>query len=307
MDEIQERVKPVEGTKALNARRVSPKSPPNVSASGSEKDTLTAKAEAKKLKMPFVDPLCVRIEPAAVALLEPEMAISRQALPIRLVNGTLLIAMASPGDTVAVKSLELLTGFKISPAAAPKSSVSKALEKVYGKGAVPSAKNRQSTAMFAPAEASLQRKEGAFSISIISNKGGVGKTHLSINLAYALADTGAKALLIDADLGNPDISNKLGIFPQYHLLDFLEKDHKMQDLIFSTKFHFDLIGGTFGEFKLANLNHAQKMKFIKHFKKISKEYDFVVFDLGAGISRTVLDFALAANRIVIITTPHPRT
>ena len=166
-------------------RSVSSKSPPNesASASGSEKDTLTAKAEAKKLKMPFVDPLCVRIEPAAVALLEPDMAISRQALPIRLVNDTLLVAMAFPGDTVAVRSLELLTGLKISPAAAPKSSVSTALKKVYGKGTVPNAKNRQSTAMFAPAGAFQKRTKGAFSISIISNKGGVGKTHLSINLA----------------------------------------------------------------------------------------------------------------------------
>jgi len=132
----------------------------------------------------------------------------------------------------------------------------------------------------------------------------VGKTHLSINLAYAMAKTGARVLLIDADLGNADISNKLGLFPKYHLMDFLEKKKQMQELICPTKFGFELICGSYGEFKLANLYHAQKIRFINHFKKISREYDFAVFDLGAGISRTVLDFALAADYSLIVTTPQ---
>ena len=55
---------------------------------------------------------------------------------------------------------------------------------------------------------------------------------------------------------------------------------------------------------MANLYYAQKVKFIKHFKKVSEGYDYAVFDLGAGITRTVLDFALGADRTVIVTTPQ---
>jgi flagellar biosynthesis protein FlhG len=78
----------------------------------------------------------------------------------------------------------------------------------------------------------------------------------------------------------------------------------MQDLVFPSRFGFDLICGTYGEFKLANLYYAQKVKFIKHFRKIADAYDFAVFDLGAGIARTVLDFALGADATVIVTTPQ---
>ena len=273
----------------------------------SDADTEIAKAMAGRLDISFVDPMHTRVEAAAVSMLEPKTAFRRQSLPIRLVDDTLVVAMLRPDQPVAIKSLELLTGFKIQPAAAPKNALSNALEKYYGNGhfAVSAVKSPRKKAV---EEASSQTKKdngaASFNISIISNKGGVGKTHLSINLAYALAKTGAKVLLIDADLGNADISNKLGIFPKYHLMHFLEKKKQMQDLIVPTNFKFDFIAGAYGEFKLANLYHAQKIKFINHFKKISQDYAFALFDLGAGISRTVMDFALAADQTVILTTPR---
>jgi flagellar biosynthesis protein FlhG len=263
-------------------------------------ETQRAKATAKKLNIPFVDPLSAAIEPAALALLDRDVAERRQVVPIRLVNDILLVAMASPEEQIAVRSLELLTGHKIHPAAAPRSSISPALTAAYQKPA----KSTDETIQAAPATAEEKEKERAFNISVISNKGGVGKTHFSINLAHALANTGAKVLLIDADLGNADISNKLGIFPEKHLLAFLQKNQKMEDLVTPTKFGFDLICGTYGEFKLANLYYAQKVKFIKHFKRVSEGYDFAVLDLGAGINRTVMDFALGADRTVIVTTPQ---
>ena len=306
MRENKENLKAGEARKAPNRQDRLSKGSPKVCAFPSRPDTETqiAKAAAKKLKIPFVDPLCTHIEPAAVALLDPDVAFRRQALPIRLVNDILLVAMVSPEQPIAIRSLELLTGYKIRPAAAPRSSVLAALQQVYGQPARDATKNGRDAFMTAQIKGRQEDEIRALTISIISNKGGVGKTHLSINLAHALANTGAKVLLIDADLGNADISNKLGIFPKHHLLDFLEKNQQMQDLVVRTKFDFDLICGTFGEFKLANLNYAQKIKFIKNFKKISQDYDFAVFDLGAGIARTVLDFALGADRTVIVTTPQ---
>jgi flagellar biosynthesis protein FlhG len=273
----------------------------------SDADTKIAKALARRLHVPFVDPMRTKVEPAAVAKLEPATAFRRQAVPIRLIDDTLVVAMLAPDQPVAIKSIEILTGLKVRPAAAPKNALTAALEKYYGNGrnVAPKVEDlRPSPAKAVSKNVSQENKKPSFNLSIISNKGGVGKTHLSINLAYALAETGAKVLLLDADLGNADISNKLGIFPQYHLMDFLEKKKQLRELIVPTDFRFDLIAGSYGEFKLANLYHAQKVKFINHFKKISKDYEFALFDLGAGVSRTVLDFALAANRTVIVTTPQ---
>jgi flagellar biosynthesis protein FlhG len=274
----------------------------NMPAGPIDRDIRAARAIAGQLNIPFIDPIQAAVEPSAVTLLPPETAFKRQALPIRMVNDRLMVAMESPDQPVAIRSLELLTGVQILPAAAPKGSLEAALQKYYG--------NRDGQIHITdlkPATASKTVAPGGATsrnIAIISNKGGVGKTHPPINLAYAIAGTGKRVLLIDADLGNADISNKLGVFPKSHLMDFLEKKKLLRDLISPTDFGFDLIGGSYGEFRLANLYHAQKMKFIRHFKTITGDYDFVVFDLGAGISRTVLDFALAADHTLIVTTPQ---
>jgi flagellar biosynthesis protein FlhG len=273
----------------------------------SEIDTKIAKKKAQRLKVPFVDPFRAAIEPSALSLLAPEMAIRRQALPIRVVDNFLLVAMMTPEEPVAIKSLELLTGFKIRPAVAPINSLSIALKKYYenGYGREPGVKKRQpKTTRKTNARTPKGDTSEPCIISVISNKGGVGKTHLSINTAYSLAKKGARVLLIDADLGNADVSNKLGIFPKSHLMDFLENRKKMDELLFRTKYGFDLIASSYGEFKLANLYYAQKVKFINHFRKISQRYEFAIFDLGAGISRMVMDFALAADHTIIVTTPQ---
>jgi len=78
----------------------------------------------------------------------------------------------------------------------------------------------------------------------------------------------------------------------------------MQELICRTKYGIDLIASSYGEFQLANLYHAHKIRFIKHFISVSQGYDFTVFDLGAGITRVTLDFALAADYTIILTTPQ---
>jgi ATP-binding protein involved in chromosome partitioning len=48
-------------------------------------------------------------------------------------------------------------------------------------------------------------------ILVLSGKGGVGKSTVSVNLAYALANHGRKVGLLDLDLHGPDIPKMLGL------------------------------------------------------------------------------------------------
>jgi len=48
-------------------------------------------------------------------------------------------------------------------------------------------------------------------IVIMSNKGGVGKTSVSVNLSYVLSDMGKKVGLLDADIHGPSVIKALGL------------------------------------------------------------------------------------------------
>ena len=141
-------------------------------------------------------------------------------------------------------------------------------------------------------------------ISTISNKGGVGKTISSIEIANILGKARKKVLLIDTDMNTGDISIKLKIRNETTLLDFFEKKETDLTSLVKRIHNFDLIPGEGGNFKFANINFTQKLKFIRAFKEISLNYDFTILDLGAGIDRVTLDFALTADYTIIVTTPE---
>jgi len=140
-------------------------------------------------------------------------------------------------------------------------------------------------------------------LALTSSKGGVGKTHLAVSLSAALAKRSARVLLIDADLGNGIISDRLGLEPKYNLAHFFLKERVLEDLVEETPFGFSLIAGERGNLELANLNYLQQMKFLRSFVGTSRRFDFVVLDLGSGIRRQALDFALFADRTIIVTSP----
>jgi MinD-like ATPase involved in chromosome partitioning or flagellar assembly len=140
-------------------------------------------------------------------------------------------------------------------------------------------------------------------LALTSSKGGVGKTHLAVSLSAALAKREARVLLIDADLGNGIISDRLGLNPKYNLSHFFLKGTALAELIEETPFGFFLIAGEQGNLALANLNYLQKMKFLRSFIRVSRGFDFVVLDLASGIEHQAVDFALLAEKTIIVTSP----
>jgi len=154
-------------------------------------------------------------------------------------------------------------------------------------------------------QASGTRQRRTRAIAVTSGKGGVGKTNISINLAQALIAAGQEVILLDADLGLANADILLGTVSPYHLGHLLRGEREILELIHTTPSRLKLIAGGSGVEELANLPDDQLRFFVSALSKLEGQADFLILDTGAGLSSTVQEFVLAADQVLVVTTPEP--
>ena len=141
-------------------------------------------------------------------------------------------------------------------------------------------------------------------ITITSGKGGVGKTIISVNMALYLASLGYRTCLFDADLGLANVNILLQLYPEHSLEDVIQRNYSLNDILIRNYMGIDIIPGSTGVEKMANLEPSQADHLIRSFSELD-EYDFLLFDTSAGVSKNVLAFCLASSEIILIITPEP--
>ena len=137
-------------------------------------------------------------------------------------------------------------------------------------------------------------------------KGGVGKSIVASNLALALAATGQRTAVVDADLGGANLHTLFGVArPRHTLADFVRGDvADLAELLVPTSVpDVSLISGARALPDMANPKHTQKSKLLRHLRRLPVQH--VVLDLGAGSAFNVVDFFLAADRGLVVVTPEP--
>ncbi len=141
-------------------------------------------------------------------------------------------------------------------------------------------------------------------ITVTGGKGGVGKTSISLNLALCLSKLGSKVCLFDADLGMANVNILLGLYPEYYLEDVMSGKKSIQDIILLTGLGIDVIPGSSGVQKLANLNSDEIARMISAFSGLEK-YDYFMFDTSAGITDSVISFCRCSSEVIVVITPEP--
>ncbi len=148
-------------------------------------------------------------------------------------------------------------------------------------------------------------KKRAFTISVASGKGGVGKTLTSIQLACSLARMGKKVLLLDGDLGLANVDIVLGLKPRYNITDVIYRGIEFKDILIEGPSGIMIAPASSGISSVYRLSLAEQDVLINGLRQVMDEFDFVLIDNGAGITDSVTQFSEICDCRLVVTTPEP--
>ena len=141
--------------------------------------------------------------------------------------------------------------------------------------------------------------------TVTSGKGGVGKSNVTVNLAIALRNLGYKVVIIDADFGLSNVEILYGVTPKHSLFDFIHNNMGIDSILCEGPMGVKFISGGSGVEELMKVNIEHMPEIIANFSILDKDFDIILIDTGAGLTDTVVSMALAADEIVLVTTPEP--
>ncbi len=150
-----------------------------------------------------------------------------------------------------------------------------------------------------------KEQKGPQVFTITSGKGGVGKTNLSVNIAIALRQMKKRVLLFDADMHLGNIDLFLGLRPKFTISDVVQEGKEIDQVICKGPGDIDILPASSAVVDLLEAENEIVRQLNQSFAKSKREYDFIIVDSGAGLSRNVLPFVLGADKVLIAVTRDP--
>ncbi len=149
-------------------------------------------------------------------------------------------------------------------------------------------------------DAHLASKAGPnkYCISVISNKGGVGKTSIAVSLAFYFAKEWGKTLLLELDSSPGDLETLFDISSDSSLEVAIRFPEKYGKNVKNVCKNLDVLKGFPNPMVAENIKPEATETIIA---KIKKDYPFIVIDTQTVINGIILDFLRTSSMILMVT------
>jgi flagellar biosynthesis protein FlhG len=141
-------------------------------------------------------------------------------------------------------------------------------------------------------------------VSVLSGKGGVGKSILAFNLAERAAELGYLTLLVDADCACGNLHVLANVDPGGGFEKFASEQSAVADLVVSFNESLKLLPrSSYGPIESLS-SISQIARCAARLRKDAAGYDLVVIDHGSGINPVATVFAGASDANLLIMVPE---
>ncbi|MFH1745734.1 MAG: P-loop NTPase [Planctomycetota bacterium] len=152
---------------------------------------------------------------------------------------------------------------------------------------------------------SARRSHRAQVIVVVSGKGGVGKTNLSLNLRIDLSRRGKRVILLDADFGLANADILLDVSPMADMSDLSDTSRSLQELLVRGPDGLRVLCGVSGLTRGGQPPEVDAATCSRAVRRLVWNCDIVVVDCGTGVTPPIAAFAMSADLLVVVTTPEP--
>lgn len=142
-------------------------------------------------------------------------------------------------------------------------------------------------------------------ICISSGKGGVGKTSLAVNLAFALLHRGERVLIVDGDLGLANVDVMLGISAKQTIQDVIERGGDPMESIVYPESNLGVLPASSGVPHMVSLGPDEQEQIADILSSYFSSFSYVLIDTAAGIGSSVLWFNTFAQHNMVLLNADP--
>jgi len=146
--------------------------------------------------------------------------------------------------------------------------------------------------------------DGPKIISVLSGKGGVGKSVIAYNLADRIASRGNDVLLVDTDLDCGSIHVLANSSPECGIAEYMTEHATLKDATYAINDRLSILGSVDQDVMSELSDTAQTARFVARLRQDAAHYGYVIIDHESGKSASSVVITQGSDLSLLVLVPE---